>query len=343
MTRFQVVTEKRDGHTVYVLRDLHEKSIARIVPALGANCLELALSPADGAKPAPVINDMEFLSKTSEQPSRYGIPILFPWPSGIPGGKFEFQGKVIELNPPGEKRATHHGFVNTAAWRVVRSDCDNTSAWLTCAIRSEDCGEKAKRFPFRFVLEMTWRLTDAGFSMEMKTTNTGDGPMPMGLGLHPYFTIPFGKQGSPGDCRLFTAMEKQWDLDKTIEVDPGETAPADPFLNNPAFDPRPEGGRPIEKTKFNHVYKAAFEKGFTRSILTDPGSGLHLTVSADEDFSTWVIYTPPDRSAISIEPWTMTPNAFNLVATGTKNTGMITLESQETWNGTVSFRLSNYP
>jgi len=342
MTRFQVVTEKREGHTVYVLRDLHDKSVARIVPSLGANCLELALSPADGVPPVPVINDLDFITKTSEQASRYGIPILFPWPSGIPSGTFDFQGKIIELNPPGEKRATHHGFVNTAAWRVVRSDCDNTSAWLTCAVRSQDCGEKGKRFPFSFTLEVTWRLADSGFSMTMEATNTGDGPMPMGLGLHPYFTIPFGKQGAPGNCRLFTAIEKQWDLDKIIEVNPGENAPTDAFLDNPAFDPSSGGGRPIEKTKFNHVYQAAFDNSFTRSVLSDPDSNLRLTVMADKDFSTWVIYTPPDRAVISLEPWTMTPNAFNLAAAGMKNTGIITLESQKTWSGTVSFQLSNY-
>lgn len=335
MTRFQVITEKHNGTTVYVLRDLQCGSVARVVPSKGGNCLELALCPAEGMKPVAVINDLQFIDKLAQQSSRYGIPVLFPWPSGIPKGIFEFEGKRVELNPPGVTAATHHGFVNTASWRVVRSDCDNTGAWVTCAIASGDCGDKATRFPFSFELELTWKLTADGLKIAAEARNTGKGPMPMGLGFHPYFTIPFGSKGSRGECRLAVDAVRQWDLKAIVDVEPGEKVDGSGFLAAMEFDATAPGGKPIEDVKFNHVYQAGFEKKSTHASVTDPANGLTLTVTGSEDFGTWVIYTPPDRSAISLEPWTLVPNGFNLAAAGRQDSGIKVIKPGANWTGEI--------
>jgi aldose 1-epimerase len=202
MTRFQVSTEHHGEHMVYVLRDMHTNATARIVPALGANCLQLSLAPADDDPTVPVIDDLKYIDKAGASPSRYGIPVLFPWPSGIADGAFQYGGKVWNLNAPGEKKTRHHGFANTSSWQALRSDCDNTGAWLTCAFDSANGGELAKKFPTRCRLEITWKLRPNKFEMELEAQNTGDAPMPLGVGLHPYFTIPFGPKGSRAECRL---------------------------------------------------------------------------------------------------------------------------------------------
>lgn len=337
MTRFQVVTEQRQGETVYVLRDIQSGATARIVPALGANCLEVSLPPAPGDKPVALIDDIQFLAQAKAQPSRYGIPVLFPWPSGIPGGRFQFRGKTVDLNPAGESQSRHHGFANTNAWRVIRSDCDNTAAWLTCAIDSADCGAVAARFPSRCNLEMTWSLRPDRLDITMTARNTGPSAMPLGVGLHPYFTIPFGKKGSRADCKLAAAAGRQWDLDSTAKLPPGAPRPLRPFLPAPAFPVSTPGGSPLGDVSFNHVFEATPVAGAfpARASVIDEANNVRLNVSASGDFKTWVFFSPRDRSVISLEPWTLAANGFNLAASGMREAGLLELEPGQAWHGQV--------
>lgn len=340
MTRFQVITEKNNGRILYLLRDHHTGARARVLPSLGANCLELALpAGTDGATVAS-IDDLKYLDKVDKQPSRYGIPVLFPWPSGLPGGEFLFEGKLYRLNAPGEDRPRHHGFVNREEWRVVRSDCDNTGAWLTCAIDSVDCGDIAQRYPSQFTLELTFRLHGKGFSIEMTARNSGESNMPFGIGLHPYFTIPFGKSGSAADCRLAADVSRQWDLDVTVPFKPGTPRPEHAFLATPEVDITSPAGTPLAGRKLNEVFEAKFgsDKTTTATVI-DPGNDITLTVTASQDFGTWVFYTPPDRNAISLEPWTLTPNGFNLAASGMAEAGMLTLSPGQVWSGHATIAL----
>ena len=56
------------------------------------------------------------------------------------------------------------------------------------------------------------------------------------------------------------------------------------------------------------------------SIL-DPGSGLRVTQSFDENFPHCVVYTPPHREAICIEPYSMVSAAYDL-PTGQERCGL---------------------
>lgn len=337
MNRFQVITEQHGPHLVYVLRDTDSGASARIVPSLGGNCLELRLPPTAGAEPVAVIDDLKSIDEVASQPSRYGIPVLYPWPSGISGGEYQFRGKAHALNKPGEKSIRNHGFVKTARWRVLRSDCDNTGAWLTCAIASADCGELAQAFAARCTLEITWKLTPEKFVMLIKAQNIGTTAMPMGFGLHPYFAVPFGPKGSRAECRLHADVGRQWDLASTFKIGPDDPAPAKPFLDEPEFATSASGGTALDDVAFNHVYETVpvQKSGESTASLIDPANDVKLTVSADRSFGTWVFFSPKGRDAMALEPWTLTANGFNLGAKGLKEAGLIELEPGEEWSGTV--------
>ena len=341
MNRFEVMTKRCDVHgLVYFLRDLHTKATATVLTAMGANCIQLSLSP-DGESPAvAVINDFANAVKTKEQPFRYGIPILFPWPSNIPNGVFQFEDKVYRLRESDESLTTQHGYAQNTVWRVLRSDCDDTGAWVTCALSSDECPEAyTKTYPGKFELEFTWKLTAKGFLMEMQARNTGSAAMPMGLGLHPYFSVPLGPKGRRDDVRLHVDATRQWDLSAILKVKPGEKSSAELFLPEPTFDVSAEGGTPLADTAFNHVLEADFRKNETAATMDDAANGLRLKVTGDRAFGTWVLYSPSDRPVISLEPWTMVPNAFNLASAGVDNGGMITLKPGDTWRGTMGISL----
>lgn len=344
MNRFQVCTERRGNHLLYTLKDMQTGALARIAPGLGGNCLELRLATPGLPQPVAIINDLQHLEEVPQQVSRYGIPVLFPWPSGIGGGGFRFQGETYTLNKPGERNSRHHGFVNAAPWRVVRSDCDNSGAWLTCTVRSEDCSPLAAVYPASWSLELTWKLTPRALEISAIARNTGPKPMPMGFGLHPYFTIPLGPKGSRDRCRVSADVGRQWDLKATTQVGPGDPAPTSQYQPQPDFDYSVSGGAPLGDIKFDDVMAAAppAPGGRSRAVLHDPDNGLRVIVDASPEFTTWVFFTPAGRSAISLEPWTMVANGFNLMDKQIENTGVVVLKPDEAWSGNVKFSLEHY-
>ncbi len=70
---------------------------------------------------------------------------------------------------------------------------------------------------------------------------------------------------------------------------------------------------------------------------------ISMLVSASKEFGKWVFYTPPDRNAISLEPWTLAANGFNLAAKGVENTGIVTLQPGAKWSGKVTFQVAELP
>jgi len=327
------------GHQVVELRHRASGAWACIVPGLGGNCLQLALPPKPGADAIPLIDDLALIEQLETSPNRYGIPVLFPWPSGIPGGVFRFQDGTINLNSGDEITTYHHVFVNTASWTVMEVGADDARAWLTAEIKSEQCGVLAARFGWPCTLRITWTLLTDRLNIDMTVTNRGDSAMPMGLGLHPYFSLPFGSRGSRAECRLKADVGRQWDLGATCELSPADAAPADPFLPECTFPAGAVMGGALHEIAFNHVYQARFKDGQqTLAAVIDPANGIRLTVRGSRDFGTWVFYTPPDRDAISLEPWTLAANGFNLAAAGIEEAGLVTLAPGASWTGNVTIQ-----
>lgn len=344
MTRFRVQTETIGDHQIYSLTDSESGARARIFPDHGANCLELALPTSDDRKSVMIINDTPFIENLKSQPSRFGIPILFPWPSSICDDTFRFEDRTIHLTNPGEPKLRLHGFVHFRPWRVTRSTADDDSAALTCAITSAESGPVAQRFPSEYDLQCTWRLTPRGLTMEMQVTNTGQENMPFGLGLHPYFPLPLGTSGVREKCRVNGNIGQEWALQSMVKISHDSTPPIDNLLSKPDMDMNTADGFPLGDIRFNHVYQATFNaSGNTSFTLTDDANDMSLTVTASKDFGAWVVFTPPDRSAISLEPWTLVPNGFNLSAAGIAGAGTRVLAPGQNWAGQVKFHCTNGP
>lgn len=343
MTRYQVITEKTSaGETIYTLRDTVTGARAQVAPALGGNCVQLALCPAGDEKAVAIIDDLQHIAKLREQRSRYGIPVLFPWPSGIAGGAFTFNGCRVEVIPPGQNLPTHHGYVSKVPWRVVRSDCDNTGAWVTCSISRADCGEAAQRWPWDFELELTWRLQSDRFQIQGRARNRSSEAMPAGLGFHPYFALPLGGQGDAAANRLHLTAERQWDLSPVMKIEHGAPAKAPVYFDAMEIDGTGRQGTPATGKSLNDVYLANMQAGRSHAVLSDGNpDGLRLVISGSKDFRTWVLYTPPDRTALSVEPWTLVPNGFNLADTGRDDSGIIVIPPGETWQGDVIMELES--
>ena len=182
-------------------------------------------------------------------------------------------------------------------------------------------------WPFKSRLTMEYRLSGSTLSIRADAENVDVVPMPMGFGLHPWFTVPF-KAGSPrGGHELKVPGSAIWELESNLPT--GTIVPAESI-----FDAR--DWRPLDDTLLDDVYTSLeLEDGWFTARLRDPASGREVTVRSDGAFREHVAYAPLHIQAVCLEPYTCTTDAFNLAARGIDG-GMMVLEPGARWRGRVA-------
>ena len=81
-----------------------------------------------------------------------------------------------------------------------------------------------------------------------------------------------------------------------------------------------------------------FNGGVCEASIADPTSCKKVAVSFDRAFRECVVYTPPHREAICIEPYTCVPDAFRLERAGV-SAGLRVLSPGESFQAHVDIRL----
>src|SRR4051794_38419767 len=84
--RVRVSVGDHAGQQLVVLSDLEAETQAQLVPGLGFACIAFRVMVGDEAWAvlAEPPDEQALLNRTT----RYGIPILFPWPNRVRGGLF---------------------------------------------------------------------------------------------------------------------------------------------------------------------------------------------------------------------------------------------------------------
>jgi aldose 1-epimerase len=277
-----------------VLRD-PSGSVAEIAPALGFNCHRFAVPHAQ--KVVEVLwREPNFLEGNSK-PSRSGVPVLFPFPGRLPGKSLSWQGKSYELGSDDGRGNAIHGFVHTRPWRVISQSASRVvgefHAW-------QDDPSLKQRWPADFRITATYELAGRKLSMHYRIENPGDVPLPCGLGTHPYFRVPLGGS-SANDCLVQLPVTTQWEL---VEMIP--TGRQLPLANAPELMAGKKFG---ELTLDNCLSGLEFSGDWCAARIRDNESGLAMTIRFDRAFRECVVYTPPHREAICIEPYTCVPGA----------------------------------
>jgi aldose 1-epimerase len=142
---------------------------------------------------------------------------------------------------------------------------------------------------------------------EFLIENPGDVPLPCGFGTHPYFRLPLGGP-TADECRVKLPVAARWELKEML--------PTGNRLNLPNAGILQAGER-FGELKLDDVFSGLhFNGDWCETSIHDPGSRCTLTQRFDRAFRECVVYTPPHREAICIEPYTCVPGAFNLHTRG---------------------------
>jgi aldose 1-epimerase len=269
------------------------------------------------------------------RPTRYGIPILFPFPNRIRDGRFQWDGKTYELplNDAPQRNAIH-GFACRHAWRVVDQGSDDTGAWVTGEFRgSKDAPEMRSYWPADHRLRVRYRLEADRLRMDMEVANPDEVPLPVGLGLHPYLAVPLGKDEA--DATWVEAHSATtWELVDALPT--GRRLPA-----TTANDLRRR--RPFSQLNLDDIFTdfqpiPSPELLFRRGAVSVPAS-LTVELLTSADFRELLVFTPQHRQAVCLEPYTCTTDAVNLQARGV-DAGLRVLPPEAQWAGlTVEFQV----
>lgn len=330
---FQVRSEHRDVKnglegTFWILEDADRGARAEVWPALGFNCIRWA-APCAGRL-------LEWLYAaddlyTENRPTRSGIPVLFPFPNRIRAGRFRWGGVSYQLprNDPAGRNAIH-GFACRHPWRVIDQGADGHGAWLTGEFHARrDAPEMLQFWPADHRLRLTIRLLPSRLRLEAQVDNpAGDTKraLPFGLGYHPYFCWP----GDPARAWVQIPAAGFWALQENLPLGKVGEVEGRLDLRSP---------RRLADLQLDDVLTQL------DSCRRDPGTGLLWRGSIGEDgselqlytspaFTELVVFTPPHRQAVCLEPYTCVTDAINLTEpNGTA--GPIVLSEGESWQGVV--------
>lgn len=305
---------------VYTLSD-GDRCRAEVWPMWGFNCLRWQVGGRPILYTAP---DWE----TNPVPTRSGQPILFPFPGRLRGGKLTAAGRDYHL-PLNESSGKHaiHGFTPRTPWRVLGIEETAGSASVTGEFHlSRELPAALSQWPADFRLQVTYRLTADALTVLATVENLGPGPLPWGLGYHGYFTLP--GVASADDLVLQTWADGLWEADAD-NLPTGRVVPVPA-----AVDFRQP--RPIGPTHLDHVLTGLTGGSRVAELRTADPAGPSLTVTASPEFRELVLFTPPHRNAVAVEPYTCSADAATLAGRGI-DSGWRELPAGGAWSGTVTY------
>jgi aldose 1-epimerase len=269
---------------------------AEILVGRGCACASAILESPQG--PRDVLWAPDDYTSPAGRPSAGGIPILCPYPGRLASTTMEFQGQSFSLPPGDQFGRPIHGLAHDRPWRIVEQQGNRLVAEFRLSI---DAPEATASWPADFTLSATWTLFPNRLDLDLDLL--AHGTMPAALGLHPYHPVPVIPGADADACQIEIPATRFQPQEQLLPV--GSPVAAHERI---AFPGRvPLGGVSLDDP---FCGLSAEAEGSPEPIVTrliDPASGATIRAAWSSAFSACVIFTPPHRKAVCIEPYTVLP------------------------------------
>lgn len=257
------------------------KNLAEINPKEGAILTRL------------VLNNQEVLKyPLKEDEPRKGFPsaILFPFPNRIKDGKYELNGKTYHLKTNDlQSMNAIHGLVAFEEFEITEKS--DEAVELRYTYTGDNTG-----YPFPYILKIKYTLTEQGLELMATAINNGKEILPYGFGWHPYFSFDHKKVSN-----------------YSIKAPPRER-----FLLNDRYIPTgdledvDDAEISLQNVMLDDVHRIKDEVQEAETALSFQNKKLIISHKAScEALKYLVIYIPPSRDCVAIEPQTCCTNSFN--------------------------------
>lgn len=302
---------------------------AVMIPKIGANIIELKHKRLG----SNIIRTPKDLEEFKAKPIIFGIPILFP-PGRIEDGKYSVNGKVYELPINDTLRNNHyHGITNRSPFTVTSTKVDdiNETIEIKASFWSNSFNEEVfKYFPHEFECQMAYKLSKKGLEQKITFINLSEEPMPLGVGFHTTFNVPFQAGGKKENYTMTLSAGDKW-LVNSRYLPTGEKVP----LLEHEKNYRNKGIIPLENP-LNDTYtvQSLNLQGiiFNGAIIEDTEKNIKLHYEFGEDYKFCTVWNnEASADFISIEPQTWINNAPNLKLP-IDETGFKVLFPNEKWS-----------
>ncbi|MCG8583439.1 MAG: aldose 1-epimerase [Pirellulales bacterium] len=299
---------------------------AEVLVGLGFNCYSFR-PIVEGQEIEMLWSEPEF-AEGNQRPSGSGIPLMFPFPGRLRGKNLMYDGKSYDLRSGEVAGNAIHGYVLDRPWRLLEQETSRVVAQFQASVDSPD---RLACWPSDYSLTATYTVAGNTLLFDVTIENpTQDQMLPFGFGTHPYFRIPVG-DGRADACKVCVPASCYWEL--------VEMLPSGQRLDcNDAYDL--SAGKAFEETQLDDVLtELAGDEERVLTLITDAESGRTMTMAFDDTFRECVVYNPPHREAICIEPLTCVPNAYELAGQGIE-TGLRVLEPGQKFTASVQIAVT---
>ena len=250
-----------------------------------------------------------------------GLPLLAPWANRLPGWRYRAAGVEVDLDgldlhtDPGGL-PIHGTLTAHRGWRLERLAADADRAVLEAGLDYRDWPELLAAFPFPHQLTVTFALQGASLAVTTTLTATGDRPVPVAFGWHPYLRLP----GAPRAAwRLLLPFRTHLELD-------------DRGLPTGKAADEPAEAAPVGERTFDDLYVLDADPAERRLGLE--AAGRRLVVGYGDGYDHAQVFAPPGAEFVCLEPMTaptaaLATGATPLVAPGDSFSARFTIGVEE--------------
>ncbi len=222
-----------------------------------------------------------------DNPFLYGMPILFPV-NRISGGKFIFEGReyTFPINEP-ETGSHLHGELHKKKF-ILSEKTENSAVCIYSSTR-ERIG-----FPHRYSIVLKYVLVENGLLITTEIINNSSLNMPVMLGFHTTFNIPFLKCSDPNNIFVSAEVGDEIERDSKTYLPTGKIirdSRVNRLLSSGKFKPCSE--------KISLHYKAS-KSG--KIIITDTAYNASIVYENDSKFGWRLFYNGNADRYICLEP-----------------------------------------
>ncbi|NEX59737.1 aldose 1-epimerase [Noviherbaspirillum galbum] len=211
---------------------------------------------------------------------------LIPWSNRITGGGFEHEGRFYPIHA--NRMQEHypiHGDGWLQSWAVADQQPDRIKLTLDSKHFDDD--------PYHYRGSQTFTLLNDGLQIDLTVTHLGDGTLPYGLGLHPYFP-------SNAQTRFMARAEGVFlSGDDPIPTGHSNTLPETWNYNQPAALDGP-------------LIDNCFTGWNGKAVISYPDRGYQLSMVMPDCNGYSLMYRPPGGDCFCFEPITHPIDAFHM-------------------------------
>lgn len=208
-------------------------------------------------------------------------PVLFPIVGSLKNKEYQYEGKAYPMS--------QHGFARDMVFEMIAHDEDS----IQFALTAND--ETLSKYPFRFRLEVGYRLNGREITVTWRVVNEDSKIMYFSIGGHPAFMCPVDGNGKQTDYYLL--FDKKEDLTYSKLSTNGLIESEGHIL------PTNGGVLPIAEHLFDEDALVIEGRQAKEVALAGPDQKPYLTVKFDAPlFGLW---SPAKKQAsfVCIEPW----------------------------------------